>query len=268
MIKIDVVVVAIGLSTLASCSPGDDMPVAVALENNPFIKLPRARAEIASGSVIISTVVDATTDAGAGFEALQQGRGYHAWAMSGGNATHLGSFTPGVELEAELAGSADEVLISIEEGTPTAPSSTIAVRGALDDALSFGDLDAVSFSGARATAIIVDGSIDLEYQGMPELPEGYRYELWMSPLGDEGEPVGEALAVGGLEPGAGAMARFESEELPEQFDLQVAIEVAGGRGAMSPALCLELVHSHDEHGAGSHDSGGSSGGSSGGGHEH
>ncbi|MCC7109633.1 MAG: hypothetical protein IT382_10115 [Deltaproteobacteria bacterium] len=59
------------------------------------------------------------------------------------------------------------------------------------------------------------------------------------------------------------MERFEAEALPEALDLQVTIEVAGGRGARSPTRCLELVHSHEGHA-----NGGDTGGGSGGGHSH
>lgn len=263
MIRIEVLVSAIVLALLACCAPSGDGPRTITLENNPFVKLPGARADVVGGDMIVTTIIDPTTDAGEGFEPLQQGRSYHAWATRGGDTTHLGSFTPGVALEADLAGSADEVLISIEEGTPSTPSSTIVVSGAADDELSFGKLDAVAFSGARATALVGDTSIDLDYQGLPELPEGYRYELWLTPLADDGQPGGEPISAGGLEAPAGAMARFEDEELPEHFDLTVAIEVAGGRGAMSPALCLQVVHSHEGHAGGS-----SGGGGGGGGHEH
>lgn len=257
------VVVSMGLLSLSCCVSGQDERLALSLENNPFVKLPGARAERVDGDLVVSTILDATTDAGAGFEELREGSAYHAWAQSGGDSRHLGAFTPGVPLEAELAGDADQVLISVEEGEPTAPSSTIAVSGAIDGVLGFGALDAVAFSGARATAYVDLGAIDVDYQGLPELPEGYRYELWMTPLGEDGEPAGEPVAAGGLGAGDGAMERFEAEALPEAIDLQVTIEVAGGRGARSPTRCLELVHSHEGHA-----NGGGSGGGSGGGHSH
>ncbi|MCC7075189.1 MAG: hypothetical protein IT383_28000 [Deltaproteobacteria bacterium] len=262
MKKTAVVVYAIGLAVLPCCAPGAERPEGVTLENNPFVKLPRAHAMPMGDDVMISTVVDPTTDASVGFEGLNADHRYHAWAKSGGDTKHLGSFTPGVDLEASLAGDADEVLVSIEEGTPETPSSTIVVSGDADGELTFGALDAVAFSGARATAFIGDGFIDLDYEGLPELPEGYRYELWATPMGMDGAPAGDPIAAGALDtPPAGSMARFEDEELPHQLDLRVAIEAAGGRGSMSDTFCLEIVHAHARHSSGG-------GGGGGGGHDH
>lgn len=262
MIRTGTVVSALGLALLPCCAPGG-AGEGMALENNPFVKLPRAQAMVMGDDVMVSTIVDPTTDAREGFEALNTEHRYHAWAKSGGDTTHLGTFTPGVDLEASLSGDVDEVLVSIEEGTPEAPSSTIVVSGDADGELTFGALDAVSFSGARATAYLGDGFIDLDYQGLPELPAGYRYELWVTPTDEHGEPAGDPFAAGALDaPPTGSMARYQDEALPEQLDLRVAIEVTGGKGAMSSSYCLELVHSHEGH------SSGGGGGGGGGGHAH
>ncbi len=244
----------ISLALLAGCAPDAVRPDGVTLENNPFVKLPRAQAMLMGGSVMISTVVDVSTDAAEGFEGLRDGSGYHAWARSGGATTSIGAFTPGVDLEADLAGGADEVLITVEEGTPSAPSSTVVVSGPADGALAFGALDAVSFSGARATAYRGDGWLELDYQGLPDLPEGYRYELWLTPMDDEHQPIGEPISAAGLDtPPMGTTARYQDEALPELFDLHVAVEVVGGRAAMSPTQCLQVPHSHDEHAHGGHE---------------
>src|SRR3990167_6760032 len=107
MNKTDVVLCALALASLTGCAPDGEQPRSMPLENNPFVKLPRATAMPMGGDVMISTIVDPTTDASAGFEDLNAEHRYHAWAKSGGDTAHLGSFTPGVDLEERLTGDTD-----------------------------------------------------------------------------------------------------------------------------------------------------------------
>lgn len=240
------------LASLAcGCGPTVDGPLGegVTLENNPFLKLPRARAQLEGGSVTITTLMSATTDASDGFEALASGNEYHAWARSGGTDTPLGSFTPGVDLDSDEATGADQIMVSIEDGSPgSAPSSTIVVSGPVDDELTFGALDAVAFSGARAQAFMGDDWVELKYDGLPALPSGYAYQLWVIAKDENNEPEGDPTHAGALDtPPTGNVEHHQDNHLPEMFDLFVTIEASAGAPEMSGSTCLKLEHDHAVH---------------------
>lgn len=239
------------VSLLCGCGPMDDGPLTggVTLENNPFLKLPRARAQLEGSGVTITTLISATTDASDGFESLATGSEYHAWARSGGADTHLGSFTPGVDLTSAEAVGADQILVSIEDGTPGgAPSSTIVLSGAVDGELVFGALDAVAFSGARAEAFMGADWVELEYDGLPALPSGYGYQLWVMAKDENNEPEGDPIDAGALDtPPTGRIEHYQDEHLPEMFDLFVTIEASAGAPDMSGSTCLKLEHDHAAH---------------------
>lgn len=232
-----------------ACGREDERGAPLPLENNAFIKLPGGRAKLEGSSVVVTTRIDATTDAGEGFEPLQAGYGYHAWARAGATYTSLGAFTPGVDLETSAAGEGDEIIVSVESSAlGDSPSSTIAVRGAVGSTLSFGSLSALSYTGARADAYMGADWIELEYQGMPSLPSGYRYQLWLVGKDAANAPTGEAMSAGELDaPPDGKTERFESAMFPVMFDVAVSIEADAGTQAMARPVCLKVEHDHSRH---------------------
>jgi hypothetical protein len=123
-----------------------------------------------------------------GTEALQSGYRWVAWVKSGESVELLGEVGADTRLEVEATAlamptaSIEEVLIS-EESTkgdlPESPSKRIWMRGEFPGSLQMLGLEEDAFSAATAEVHLTGDHIEVTASGLPGLPTGFAYALWL-----------------------------------------------------------------------------------------
>lgn len=220
------------------------------LLHNPFVKLPEVSASMAGDLVVVSTVLGDGSDASDGFETLQSGFQYVGWAITGDEFTALGTFSPGTDLSG-TAPDATEIAISIEAaGTiGSDPAGALVLRGEIGEETSLGELDALSFTNSRAEVTMAADWAWTSYSGLPELPTGFQYEVWLIELDTDQQPTGLNISAGVLAAlPDGQTERMTSEsDLPAQIEVRVTVEAVAGDSDVSGSVCLKAAHDHSAH---------------------
>lgn len=201
-------------------------------------------------------------------ESLEDGLRYVLWADTPSDTVALGQIEPGkplAVLAADLGFEVEDlvsVFVSVEgdgSGLPSSPSLTTVVQGAVPGVLRFGgSVDAESFEHASGTATLEDNSIHVSSAGLPALPNGFHYEVWLGfgaahDEGGEGDAHAESkfdvASAGHDEPPAlegfvsmgeldGELMRTHSNSLVVAAECQVTIEADDGHGEMSDTRVL------------------------------
>ncbi len=220
-------------------------------------------------------------------EPLMDGKRHVLWAELRSSTIALAEIVAGAHTEVfpQDVGVAvvdiQEVLVTEEDAAgslPTAPSKAVVVRGELPGPLMFGGmLMANDFAAAAGTADLEDDTIRVATSGLPDLPAGFRYDIWVGFSATAGggsstprtvmsgghgrgtEAAPQPLRIGAL---AGASAAFDTGRfLPVATEVRLTIESDGGHlDAAAAARVLQgaVVTTADESGGGAAESGGGS----------
>jgi hypothetical protein len=119
-------------------------------------------------------------------ELLAEGHHLVAWAATAAGTVRLGDFESGGHLTGELstagitAADIERVLVTEEEEhDPALPSIVVFLSGALPGELMFVGLIDHDFEQASAEAEIQNGRITISAGGLPTLPRGFLYGVWV-----------------------------------------------------------------------------------------
>jgi hypothetical protein len=256
--KASVVVVA-AVAAVSACGDhhGESTHHAMEFEIQAGLRLPVVYGglEDDGATLTLSTVMKMggmNHDLADAFEVLHEGYEYRVWGGAGGQWIDLGKFEAGTDFSAAADG-VEELRITMEPTTgATVPSDLVVVSGKIGETLSFGTLTVTSFTPAALTAHIQGESLELEYAGLPELPAGYEYELWVVPADEEGAASAEPISLAVMEGAGDGDLPVPQVAWPENFFLVVSIESQHGVPGRSALAVYLAQHEHEatsnEHG--------------------
>jgi hypothetical protein len=216
------------------------------------IKL-EAEGRVPSGSATVDG--DAAQIALADVESLRAGYRFVVWGIDDtGAATALGAIAPEAPNRIELAPGAKIAALEITEeldeaSLPAARSNVVWLRGSFPGELRFA-LGAADYSAASGSARISDDSLEVVAPGLPALPSGFEYVVWLGfaggsdtshahlrPLGGDHES-GEALRPMGTLPPNGTRRFDTNDDLFEALECRITIESLRGVSTASTSVAL------------------------------
>jgi hypothetical protein len=199
-------------------------------------------------------------------EPLLPGKRLIVWAVGATDAmlVALGAVTPGeiAELDPPAAGIALNAIRTIEiteeaeaAALPSLRSGITLVRGPFPGKLEF-EVPLADFAGAQGSATIEDDELDVTATGLPALPNGFEYVVWLrfentSPgethdhlrvlAGEHGDPepiTNQGMMRIGALPQTGAQRFSARDELFEAVECRITIESLQGIADPSPCTTL------------------------------
>jgi hypothetical protein len=194
------------------------------------------------------------------------------WATTDtGDVALADSASPG-EVEVDLADAGlvaadvDAVLVSEESAgadLPDGPPATVFLEGLPGGELMFGGLESHDFEGAMATAELHNEEIHIMAMGLPGLPDGYSYGVWLMFAGgghghsgdDDGHGDMEMMHMGDLN-GAGMLETEGHRILGGAGSVAVTVEAANGDDMMSTSSVLSGEVVYETEGGPAEDEGG------------
>lgn len=160
-------------------------------------------------------------------EPLSDGHHHLLWADTPTDNVFLTEIAPGMQhttRPADHGVAIEEVnaLLVTEENEddepPSIPSLSTIVRGALGKPLLFGGtLSAESFHSASGTATLKKKRVHVTTEGLPTLPSGYHYEVWLDFGAEEHVHGAEDEHDEGAAGAAGAAEDDHEEEEAERY---------------------------------------------------
>jgi hypothetical protein len=249
MKPISLVIAAASASLLAACGQ-EPVVRKIALTAQPIV--PSGSAEPAGNQIRVRLE---------NVEPLAADRRLMAWAVGSTDAqlAALGPMVPGTPASFDPPPWIRGIEITEEVDEPALPlkrSGVTLLRGAAPGRLAFA-LDASDFAAAQGSAAIEDDELDVTAVGLPPLPTGYEYTVWLRfaatgethahlrvQAGEHGgsEPVtNEGMMRLGALPAAGSAHFATHDDLFEALECRITIESLQGVPGPSPCTTLRGV---------------------------